>query len=60
MSPDVRCTVIPGSPEIFSRMVKEGVMEVFTDADAVVSTPTFGRQTREYLEMDFGHGLFIP
>jgi 3-isopropylmalate/(R)-2-methylmalate dehydratase large subunit len=39
---DVRCIVIPGSPEIFSRMVKEGLMEVFTDADAVVSTPTCG------------------
>lgn len=38
----VRCIVIPGSQEIFSRMLKERLMEVFIAAGAVVSTPTCG------------------
>jgi len=39
---DVRCLVIPGSQEIFRRLAREGLMEAFVDAGAVVSTPTCG------------------
>ncbi len=39
---DVRCLIIPGSQEIFRRMAHEGLMELFVDAGAVVSTPTCG------------------
>jgi 3-isopropylmalate/(R)-2-methylmalate dehydratase large subunit len=40
--PGVRCLVIPGSQEIFRRLAREGLMEVFVAAGAVVSTPTCG------------------
>ena len=40
--PNVRCLVIPGSQEIFRRLAREGLMELFVDAGAVVSTPTCG------------------
>ena len=40
--PDVRMIVIPATQEIYKRCMKEGLLEVFIDADAVVSTPTCG------------------
>ncbi len=40
--PDVRCIVIPGTQEIYKRAVREGLVEAFVDAGAVVSTPTCG------------------
>ena len=40
--PRVRCIVIPGSQEIFRRMLVEHLMETFIAAGAVVSTPTCG------------------
>jgi 3-isopropylmalate/(R)-2-methylmalate dehydratase large subunit len=40
--PDVRAIVIPGTQEIYLRAVKEGLVEVFVEAGAVVSTPTCG------------------
>ena len=38
----LRCIVIPGSQEVFRRLLEERLMEVFIDAGAVVSTPTCG------------------
>ena len=40
--PDVRCVVIPGSQAIFQRLAREGLMDLFVEAGAVVSTPTCG------------------
>ncbi|MDD3074908.1 MAG: 3-isopropylmalate dehydratase large subunit [Eubacteriales bacterium] len=38
----VRVIVIPGTPEIYLRAVREGLVEIFVEAGAVVSTPTCG------------------
>lgn len=38
----VRCIVIPGTPQIYLNALKEGLIEIFMDAGAVVSTPTCG------------------
>jgi 3-isopropylmalate/(R)-2-methylmalate dehydratase large subunit len=38
----VRVIVIPGTQEIYLRAVKEGLVETFVQAGAVVSTPTCG------------------
>ncbi len=40
--PDVRCLVIPGTQAIFRRLAREGLMDVFVEAGAIVSTPTCG------------------
>ncbi|GAC1630806.1 MAG: 3-isopropylmalate dehydratase large subunit [Chloroflexota bacterium] len=42
VSPSVRCIVVPGSQEVGRQMVREGLMEVFMDADCIVSTSTCG------------------
>ncbi len=40
--PDVRMIVIPATQEIYKRAMKDGLLEIFIDANAVVSTPTCG------------------
>jgi 3-isopropylmalate/(R)-2-methylmalate dehydratase large subunit len=40
--PDVRMIVIPATQRIYLGAVKEGLVEIFIDAGAVVSTPTCG------------------
>jgi 3-isopropylmalate/(R)-2-methylmalate dehydratase large subunit len=40
--PDVRCIVIPGSQEVYLDAVREGLVEIFIEAGAIVSTPTCG------------------
>jgi len=40
--PDVRCIVIPGSQEVYAEALREGLLEVFVEAGAAVSTPTCG------------------
>ncbi|MHB0914477.1 MAG: 3-isopropylmalate dehydratase large subunit [Thermoleophilia bacterium] len=40
--PDVRTIVIPGSQHVYQQAVKEGLVEVFIEAEAAVSTPTCG------------------
>lgn len=42
VNPDVRMIVIPATQAIYKQALKEGLIEVFVDADAVVSTPTCG------------------
>ena len=42
VSPRVRCIVVPGSQEVQRQMAREGLMEVFLDADCIVSTSTCG------------------
>jgi len=40
--PDVRMVVIPATQQVYMDMIKEGIMEIFIEAGAVVSTPTCG------------------
>jgi 3-isopropylmalate/(R)-2-methylmalate dehydratase large subunit len=40
--PDVRCIVIPGSQQVYLDALREGLVELFVEAGAVVSTPTCG------------------
>ncbi len=42
VNPNIRCIIIPGTPEIYLKALKEGLIEIFLNADAVVSTPTCG------------------
>ncbi|MBF0457281.1 MAG: 3-isopropylmalate dehydratase large subunit [Nitrospirae bacterium] len=39
---NVRMIVIPATQEIYKNAMKEGLLEIFIDAEAVVSTPTCG------------------
>lgn len=40
--PEVRAIVIPGTQEIYLQAVNEGLVQIFVEAGAVVSTPTCG------------------
>ena len=40
--PNVRCIIIPGTQNIYLQALKEGLLEIFIDAGAIVSTPTCG------------------
>ncbi|MFC1860843.1 3-isopropylmalate dehydratase large subunit [Chloroflexota bacterium] len=40
--PEVRCIVIPGTQQVYSNALSEGLIEIFLDAGAVFSTPTCG------------------
>ncbi len=42
VSERVRCIVVPGSQEVQRQMVKEGLMQIFMDAECIVSTSTCG------------------
>jgi 3-isopropylmalate/(R)-2-methylmalate dehydratase large subunit len=39
---NVRCIVIPATQEIYKQAVDEGLIDIFIDAECVVSTPTCG------------------
>jgi len=40
--PNVRCIIIPGSQQVYLQALREGLIEAFIEAGAVVSTPTCG------------------
>jgi 3-isopropylmalate/(R)-2-methylmalate dehydratase large subunit len=40
--PEVRCIVLPGSQHVYLEALREGLLEIFIEAGAVVSTPTCG------------------
>lgn len=40
--PDIRCIIIPGSVEVERQALREGLIEIFQNAEAVVSTPGCG------------------
>jgi 3-isopropylmalate/(R)-2-methylmalate dehydratase large subunit len=40
--PDVRCIIIPGTQQVYLDALREGLVETFIQANAVVSTPTCG------------------
>ncbi len=42
VDPRVRCIVIPGSQQVYLDALREGLIEIFIRAGAVVSTPTCG------------------
>jgi 3-isopropylmalate/(R)-2-methylmalate dehydratase large subunit len=42
VAPGVRLIVIPGTSDIWSAALKEGLLEVFADAGAIISPPTCG------------------
>ncbi len=42
VDPRVRCIVIPATQDVYRRCVAEGLVDVFLDANCVVSTPTCG------------------
>ena len=42
VNPNVRLIVIPATQRIYKESMKEGLLEIFIDAEAVVSTPTCG------------------
>ncbi len=42
VNPNVRMIVIPATQQIYLQAMKEGLIETFIEADAVVSTPTCG------------------
>ncbi len=39
---NVRCIIIPGSQQVYKEAVKEGLVDIFVDANCAVSTPTCG------------------
>lgn len=42
VSPNVRCVVIPATQNIYRKALQEGLLEIFVEAEAAVSTPTCG------------------
>lgn len=42
VNPNVRMIVIPATQKIYKDAMKEGLLDIFIDAEAVVSTPTCG------------------
>ena len=42
VAPGVRCIVIPGTQQIYLQALREGLLEIFSQAGAAVSTPTCG------------------
>jgi 3-isopropylmalate/(R)-2-methylmalate dehydratase large subunit len=42
VNPEVRCIIIPGTQQIYLDALREGLIETFIKASAVVSTPTCG------------------
>jgi 3-isopropylmalate/(R)-2-methylmalate dehydratase large subunit len=42
VAPGVRCIIIPGSQQVYLDALKQGLIEAFINAGAVVSTPTCG------------------
>jgi 3-isopropylmalate/(R)-2-methylmalate dehydratase large subunit len=42
VAPHVRCIVIPATPRIYLEAMEEGLLEIFIEAEAAVSTPTCG------------------
>ena len=42
VSPKVRCIVIPATQKIYMEAMEEGLIEIFIEAEAAVSTPTCG------------------
>ena len=46
---DVRCIIIPATQQVYRQCIKEGLMDIFLDANCAVSTPTCGPCLGGYL-----------
>jgi 3-isopropylmalate/(R)-2-methylmalate dehydratase large subunit len=53
--PDVRLIVFPASQEIYLQALREGIIEIITEAEGVVSTPSCGPCLGGHLGV-IGHG----
>ena len=42
VNPNLRCIIIPGTQKVYLEALKEGLVEIFIEAGAAVSTPTCG------------------
>ncbi len=42
VSSTTRCIILPGSPDVYRQALAEGLLQIFIDAEAAVSTPTCG------------------
>ena len=42
VAPEVRCVIIPATQAIYQEALRQGLIEVFVEAEAAVSTPTCG------------------
>jgi 3-isopropylmalate/(R)-2-methylmalate dehydratase large subunit len=42
VAPGVRCVIIPATQEIYRQALRAGLLEIFIEAEAAVSTPTCG------------------
>jgi 3-isopropylmalate/(R)-2-methylmalate dehydratase large subunit len=42
IKPGLRCIIIPGTQKIYLDAIKEGLVEIFIEAGAILSTPTCG------------------
>ncbi|HAA02901.1 MAG TPA: 3-isopropylmalate dehydratase large subunit, partial [Syntrophobacteraceae bacterium] len=42
VAPEVRCVIIPATQAIYQEALRQGLIEVFVQAEAAVSTPTCG------------------
>jgi len=42
INPNVRCIIIPATQEIYRQALREGLIDIFIEAECVVSTPTCG------------------
>ena len=42
VNPNVRCIIIPATPEVYRRALKTWLLEVFVEAGAIISPPTCG------------------
>ena len=42
VSPDVRLIIIPATQEVYRQAMREGLLEIFLDANGAISTPTCG------------------
>ena len=42
VAPGVRCIIIPATQDVYRKALKEGLIEIFLEAEAAVSTPTCG------------------
>jgi 3-isopropylmalate/(R)-2-methylmalate dehydratase large subunit len=42
VSSAVRCIILPGSQDVYRQALTEGLLQIFIDAEAAVSTPTCG------------------
>lgn len=42
VNPNIRCIIIPATPEVFKKALKKGLIQIFVEAGAIVSPPTCG------------------